>query len=250
LENIYQFKIFSKFDNLIHFVTKRDISKPLENSLALHTGQESSSILKNREDISDRFDNMEFILANQTHSSNIEIIKDKKSRGWKDKKSAIRDCDSLITNTKGLFIGVLTADCVPILIFDPNREVIGAVHAGWRGTKDKIVKKSIEAIVKEFNSNPKDILVGVAPSIRGCCYEVDFNVAKHFLEYKGSIVNLKNGKYMLDLAKVNIAQLIEAGVLEINIEDSKICTCCDFDNYFSYRKTKCSGRFLSAIGLK
>jgi len=144
----------------------------------------------------------------------------------------------------------LTADCVPILIFDHKKEIVGAVHAGWRGTKEEIAKKSIEKMLKEFNSNPKDILVGIAPSIRGCCYEVDFNVAKYFLDYKNSISNLKNGKYMLDLAKVNIAQLKEVGVLEKNIEDSYICTCCEYNNYFSYRKTACSGRFLSAIGLK
>ncbi len=105
-------------------------------------------------------------------------------------------------------------------------------------------------MVKEFNSNPKDILVGVAPSIRGCCYEVDFNVAKHFLDYKDSITSLENGKYMLDLVGVNITQLLNGGVLKKNIEDSKICTCCDFNNFFSYRKTACSGRFLSAIGMK
>jgi len=159
LENIYQFKIFSNFKDLLHLVTKRDISKPLENSLALHTGEDSSLILKNRKELNSIL-NIDFVLANQTHSSNIKIIKEKKSMGWSSKKGAIEDCDSLITNIKALLVGVLTADCVPILMFDPKKEIVSATHAGWRGTKEKIAQKCVDKMVKEFNSNPKDILVG------------------------------------------------------------------------------------------
>jgi len=127
--------------------------------------------------------------------------------------------------------------------------VVSAVHAGWRGTKEKITQKTVEKMIKEFESDPKDILIGIAPSIRRCCYEVDFNVAKYFLEYKDSYNNLDK-KYMLDLVNINIQQLLEVGIQRDNIEDSNICTSCSFNNYFSYRKTTCDGRFLSAIGLK
>lgn len=251
MENIYQFKIFSNFKDIIHFVSKRDISKPLENSLALHTGEKSSLILENRIDISKSIvGDMDFVLANQTHSSNIEIIRERRARGWRDKNSAVKNCDALITKVKGVMVGVLTADCVPILIFDPKLKIVGAIHAGWRGTKEKIALKTLKRMVEEFNSNPKDIVVGVAPSIRGCCYEVDFNVAQHFLEYKGLYKLLDNGKYIVDLPNINIRQLLSLGVERENIEDSNICTYCEFNNYFSYRKTACSGRFLSTIGIK
>jgi len=102
---------------------------------------------------------------------------------------------------------------------------------------------------EEFNSNPKNIIAGVAPSIGRCCYEVDWNVAQHF-ETIENAYDKKGDKYMLDLPYVNKLQLLNAGLLEENIEMSNICTACEVEDYFSYRKEGgCSGRFMSMIGL-
>ncbi|NPA61049.1 MAG: peptidoglycan editing factor PgeF [Epsilonproteobacteria bacterium] len=249
MSEIYRFKIFSKFRELKHIVTKRDEEKALDNSLALHTGEDTAQILKNREGI-ERFMDMDIVVADQIHGSNIEIIDESGSRGWRDRRSAVRDCDSLITDVRGVSVGVLTADCLPILIYDPINVVVGATHAGWRGTKERIIYKTIERMVENFGSNPRDIVVGIAPSIGGCCYEVDFNVAQHFLGYRGACRAKIGGKYMLNLVEVNIAQMVEIGVAMENIESSGICTHCDFHNFFSYRKTSCSGRFISLIGVQ
>ncbi len=114
MSEIYRFKIFSKFRELKHIVTKRDEEKALDNSLALHTGEDTAQILKNREGI-ERFMDMDIGCRPDTWS-NIEIIDESGSRGWRDRRSAVRDCDSLITDVRGVSVGVLTADCLPILI--------------------------------------------------------------------------------------------------------------------------------------
>jgi len=148
-------------------------------------------------------------------------------------------------------LGVVTADCVPILMYDSKNHVVSAVHAGWKGTKDKIVIKTLFEMRKKYNSNPADIIVGIAPAIGKCCYEVDEDVAKYFFDISQSFKKKENNKYMLDLPYINQQQLLSVGVLGQNIELSNICTACNVDNFFSYRKEKgCSGRFMSLIGLK
>jgi len=218
--------------------------------LALHTDEDPAKILQNRATIEAEFPNMKFIVAHQIHSSNIEIIKELKTQGWESQSSVVKDCDALITDKKGVMLTILTADCVPVLLFDPIQKVVGAVHAGWRGTAEDIVFKTVLKMQESFGSNPKDIIVGVAPSIGACCYEVGEDVAKHFFDHRDSFTQ-KGDKFMLDLPYLNKIQLLKAGLIEENIEMSGICTTCEVDDYFSYRKEQgCSGRFMSMIGLK
>jgi hypothetical protein len=251
MKSIYQFNILINDENVIHGVTKKSEDENLLFSLALHTGEDREYILNNRKKILARIreeDNLFFIGANQTHSSNIEVIKNIPLN--KKDFLIIDNCDGLITNNKNTILTILTADCVPILIYDKVQKVVGAVHAGWRGTKENIIKKSINRMILEFNSNPKDIIASLAPSIGICCYEVDDEVASNFIDYPNAIIKKENNKYNIDLAKINKSQLEEVGVLDKNIELSNVCTACEVDNYFSYRKEGgCSGRFMSFIGL-
>ncbi len=250
MEDIYSFKLLSKESSCIHLVTTKQSKYPLDFSLALHTNQNPKDILYNRKTIQDRFSNIHFIVANQTHSSNITIISTKKSIGWESDSEAIRDCDALITNQKGVMLTILTADCVPILLFDTRLKIASAIHAGWRGTKEKITIKTIKKMRDEFGSNPKDIIAGVAPSIGRCCYEVDWSVAQHFSNYKNPF-DKRGDKYMLDLPLINYQQLLNSGLSRENIELSHICTSCKVDSFFSYRKENgCSGRFMSMIGIR
>jgi len=250
MKNIYTFKNLSKEKNCIHLITKKDSTKAYSFSLALHTQENPSEILKNRDLLNKKFPNMHFIVANQTHSSNIHIVKESKTEGWNSLDTAIENCDALITNQKNIMLTILTADCVPILLFDKKQNVISAIHAGWKGTEQKILYKTIEKMKEIFNSNPKDILASIAPSIGKCCYEVDWNVAKHFKDTENAYEN-RGEKQMLDLPYVNKVQLLQAGIDEHNIELSNVCTACEVEEYFSYRKEKgCSGRFMSMIALK
>jgi len=249
MKNIYSFDNLSKEANCTHLITTKDSRYSFDFSLALHTGETPQNIIDNRKLLEQKFPNMSFVVANQTHSSNIEVISTSQNIGWQDAKSAIPHCDAMITDQKGVMLTILTADCVPILLFDKKLNVVSAIHAGWRGTEQQIVIKTVQKMIREFGSNPVDIIAGVAPSIGRCCYEVDWGVAQHFSDYKDAFDKVED-KYMLDLPHINRLQLLEAGVSEENIELSNICTACKVDSYFSYRKENgCSGRFMSMIGI-
>ena len=251
--NFYRFKHFSKYPKLSHSVTKKNHSEPCGFSLALHTGEPVSDILGNRKKLAKTWSNnaLHFIVANQTHSDHIKIIDQSVTHGWESSSDAIEDCDALITNVPHVVLTILTADCVPILLYDPVQNVVAAVHAGWKGSKAQIVKKTVEKMLERFGSNPSDIKAGIAPAIGVCCYEVGKEVAEHFLDTPHAYTVKENNKYMLDLPLVNKQQLLGIGLKEENIEISHICTACHVEKYFSYRKEQgCSGRFMSMIGLK
>ena len=251
--DFYRFSHFQKFPTLLHAVSKKSTHFPHAFSLALHTGEESKSIIKNRQTLGEHLQSdqvLNFIVANQTHSDHIEVIKDNHTKGWHTAEDAIKDCDALITNVPHVVLSILTADCVPILLFDPKKKVIAAIHAGWKGTQAHIASKTVEKMKEAFQCNEKDIIAGIAPSIGRCCYEVGKDVAQHFFDTPKGFTRIGE-KYMLDLPYINKQQLINVGLLEKHIEMSNICTACKVEDFFSYRKEKgCTGRFMSMIGLK
>ena len=184
--------------------------------------------------------------------------------------------DASITNKAGLLLAIQTADCVPILLADPRTRAVAAVHAGWRGTLARIVEKSIGRMQMEFGSKPEELLAAVGPAIGGCCYEVGTEVAAAF---SGQFANaaeffdeLRTGdepnplqwlnmmppghqpppkKVLLDLKKANRAQLLNAKVAEKNIVVSELCTGCQRDLLFSYRKEGAqSGRMMAVVGIQ
>ncbi len=250
--DFYKFDNLKKYKDLLHAVTTKDPDRAYAFSMALHTGEDQKNIMQNRAEVLRLFDNdkeIHFIVANQTHSDHIKVIKALENRGWHSQSDAVEDCDALITDRKNLVVTVLTADCVPILLYDPKKRVIAAVHAGWKGTKARIVFKTVEKMHEEFGSDPGDILAGVAPSIGRCCYEVGEDVAQHFSDRPEAYTKVGE-KYMLDLPYINKYQLLKTGLSEANIEMSGICTACETERFFSYRKEQgCSGRFMSMIGM-
>lgn len=250
--HFYRFKHFLRCSKLLHLVTTKSNTLPCNFSLALHTGENKEKILQNRHRLAKELQStkpLHFIMANQTHSDNIHTIKNKDSKGWEDADSAIQNCDALITNVPDIVLGILTADCVPILLYDKQQHVVAAIHAGWRGTKSQIVKKTIEKMQNTFSADPANILAGIAPSIGKCCYEVGEDVLRYFDHIPQSFKKYKD-KYMLDLPYINQQHLLESGIKKENIEASDICTACHAGQYFSYRKENgCSGRFMSLIAL-
>ncbi len=250
--DFYRFNKLSDNVQCRHAVTVKKLSEPYAFSVALHTGEDKNKIINNRKNILKLLDwdkSLHFIIANQTHSDNIVIVNEKKNQGWESIEDAIENCDALITNKQGIVLSILTADCVPILLFDTKNSVIAAIHAGWKGTKADIASKTVSKMMKNFNTNPVDIVAGIAPSIGSCCYEVDEDVAKHFFDVPNAFEK-RGKKYMLDLPSINTQQLLNIGLLESNIEMSGVCTACEVDKFFSYRKEQgCSGRFMSMIGL-
>jgi YfiH family protein len=184
--------------------------------------------------------------------------------------------DASITNQAGLLLGVQTADCVPILLVDPKKRSVAAIHAGWRGTLARIAAKTIGQMQMRFGSKPSDLLAAIGPSIGGCCYEVGTEVATQFSsQFAGAadwFDQLRTGdepnplqwmnmmppghqpppkNVLLDLPKANRAQLLTAGLCDANIFVSELCTACRRDLLFSYRKEGAgTGRMLSAIELR
>ncbi|MBN2721737.1 MAG: peptidoglycan editing factor PgeF [Campylobacterales bacterium] len=252
MDAILRYEKLKQFPELIHGTTLKNNIFPYMFSFALHTGEDSNEISKNRNHLIEKLGidkDFDIVLANQTHSSNIVVVETSQTLGWKEHKDAIQDCDALVTNQKNILIGVLTADCVPILLFDKDKGVVAAVHAGWKGSCGKILLRTVSKMKEAFGSDPKDIYAVIAPSIGACCYEVGLDVADNF--QKDIKKQLPNEKYMLDLKRENYNQLINAGLKSKNIEISERCTSCDNDKFFSYRKENgCSGRFLSFVGMR
>ncbi len=251
--DFYRFQHLEKYPELLHLVSKKSLNYPHKFSLALHTGENKKNIVDNRKTIEKHLQTdfpLRFIVANQTHSANIYIITKQETKGWEHREDAIKDCDALITNIPHVILSILTADCVPILLYDKKNHVVAAVHAGWKGTQAQVVLKTVEKMKKTFGSNEHDIRAGIAPSIGKCCYEVGRDVAKHFFHMPDSYTQIKD-KYMLDLPNINKRQLLQAGLKESHIEMSHICTACEVEHFFSYRKEQgCSGRFMSMIGME
>jgi YfiH family protein len=163
--------------------------------------------------------------------------------------------DGLVTAEKGLYLGILTADCVPLLLLDPGRSVVGAVHAGWRGTEKAIAHKAVRRMCDDFGCEASDILVAIGPAIGPCCYEVGDEVARAFLQKDpetGSFLLSEgaSGRWKLNLGAVNRHQLMKAGIEPRNIASSTLCTSCRQDLFFSVRaETEPTGRQISLIGL-
>lgn len=193
---------------------------------------------KNEEDLLKTFKQDEFNLINltrnsQIHSSIVNKI-DENNIGQRI------DGDALITNLPKVPLLVLTADCVPVVIIDPVNKAIGVAHAGWRGTYDKISEKTIEEMIKSYNSNPQDLICVIGPSIGPCCYEVSKDLVEKFninlANYEERFDIIKDNKYYLDLWKINELTLKDCKVKEENIINLQICTNCNHDKFYSYRK--------------
>ncbi len=250
--DFYRFDVFGSYEGLMHAVTMRTASYPYGLSLALHTGEDAAKIVQNRKAVAKLLHPtapVHFVVAKQTHSDHIAVIEAQETKGWESHEEAIEDCDAMITNCKNTILAILTADCVPVLLYDPKKEVVAAIHAGWKGTKEKIVLKCLEKMQERYGCRAEDIVAGIAPAIGGCCYEVGEDVARYFSDFPQACIP-EGEKFMLDLPIINRQQLLDAGVKDENIEMSGVCTACESERFFSYRKAQgCSGRFMSLIGI-
>jgi len=150
--------------------------------------------------------------------------------------------DALITNRPGLFVSIRTADCVPILLADPVNRVVGAVHAGWRGTVAGILSRTLEKMAQLYATRPADVHMALGPAILSCCYEVGPDVAAHFG---------KTGRGHIDLIGENRRQGVRAGVRLERIQSLDLCTSCDLGSFWSFRKEReAAGRMTSGIRIR
>ncbi len=156
--------------------------------------------------------------------------------------------DALISGDIGILIGVRTADCVPMLLVDSGKRAVAAVHAGWRGSAANIATKSIERMREAFGTKAGDVYAAIGPCIRSCCYEVGKEVADHFAALFPEWGEEDRATRCIDLPEANRRQLVGAGVREDRIFDSGLCTTCQPQQFFSYRREpENPGRMVSAI---
>jgi len=272
---VLQVPAFSRIPWLVHgFSTRPGGASILEGKPALNLGFTEWDSRENVRENRHRFqsalgaDKLALVPLLQFHSDSILCFDEPPTKPSR--------ADASITNRPGLLLAVQTADCVPILLADPRNRAVAAVHAGWRGTLQRIVAKAIGRMQMQFATQPADLLAAIGPAIGGCCYEVGTevaaafaaqfpNAAKFFDELRtGDEPNPLQwlnrmppghqpppGKVLLDLPKANRLQLLEAGVAGKNIFASDLCTRCRTDLLFSYRKeaSQC-GRMMSVIGIR
>lgn len=184
----------------------------------------------------------EVLTIRQVHGNKIIVTAQATTR----RPGALEDADGILTDRRGLAIAVRTADCLSVFLYDPQHEVIGLVHAGWRGTQQQISAQAVALMRKQWDSDPKDLQVAFGPAIRSCCYRVGASFLEHFPK---ETVKRKQG-YFFDLPGANKNQLVGAGVDAANIADCSVCTCCDV-TCFSYRRQRESaGRMISIMMLR
>ena len=189
------------------------------------------------------------VTVNQVHGETIVTVD---SRNYQSIKS--NQADAMITKVPGIAIGVETADCVPILLFDPLTPAIAAIHAGWRSTVKKIVQLAVKKMQEEFGSDPTRMIAGIGPAIGSECYEVDEPVMGPIREafpfWQAVTIPRGTGRWGLDLVKANKMELIQIGLAEKNVHALGLCTSCSKDLFYSFRAEGRTGRMLSVIMIK
>lgn len=228
-------------------------------NLGLYSGDITENVIENRKRLCNilniPLDNL--YLPYQTHEDKVCIIDQQfLNKNKQEKDRLLNGVDAVITNIKHICIGVTTADCVPVLIYDPVNNVIAAVHAGWRGTVSKILQRTMIRMQNEFGCDPTDMIAGVAPSISQQNFEIGDEVAAEFetthfpmeeISFRDSITQ----KAHIHLQDANKYLLIQAGVLPQNIEIANMCTYENDSLFFSARRqTINSGRMVTGAMLR
>lgn len=254
--SLYQFENLAKFDNINHFVSSRKggVSQGEIGGLNLSfkVNDETINVIKNRNLLSDSLgiNTEKIIFPSQTHTVNVKVVTES------TKENDLEETDAVICNTKGICICVMSADCVPILLYDTKNQVVAAIHAGWKGTVGKIVSNTVNTMQELFSTNPQNIIAGIGPSICPDVYEVGEEVISAVEAGFGKGSSLikksdKQGKGYFNLWEANKIQLLEMGVLQKSIEIANICTFQNSDIFFSARKSSHkAGRFAAGIMLK
>lgn len=197
----------------------------------------------------------DWVVPEQVHGVGVAVVDETYAgQGALPASQPVHQVDALVTNRPGLALVVMSADCVPILFFDPVRHVVAAAHSGWKGTVGHIAKCVVETMTSTFGTHPSDIDIWLGPSIRRCCYEVDDTVAVpvHDAFGGGPLVRRHQspGKYWLSLHACIRQDLLASGVARNHIHDTGVCSGCRTSVLFSHRMERGkTGRFLGAVRL-
>jgi YfiH family protein len=237
IDDVYQIEILRNIPQIKHAISTKAFGSIKKDDGTIH----HANLFKFAK--SQNFASMP-ICMNQVHGTSVSIIEN-------NREIILPKTDGMVTNKKGLPLTILTADCLPILFYDSQKKVVGVAHAGRKGLLHGIIHEIVSVLKTSFNSEPKDIIVDVGPSIEKTCYEVDESIITEFGNAFPTFSNMfeqKENKYLLDLRAVAMQSLQKEGILEKNIQISSVCTKCD-ERFYSYRRGDTNGRFASIISL-
>jgi len=247
--HLWQFESLEREPGIKHFVSDRS-SSPLTDSfsLSLSSSPHREEILRNRKHVADALaiPANQLFFPSQVHKTRIVTVTSTTS------VADLQETDALVTNERGLCLAVMSADCVPILLYDKKNQAIGAVHSGWKGTVARILEKTLRVMTDTYGTQGKDVIAGIGPSVSQDSYEVGDEVVQEvhqaFGQSSGLLIPQRDNKAKLDLWKANQLQLLEFGVDSSSIEISDLCTIKNNQHFFSARKGD-AGRFAAGIML-
>ncbi len=244
-----QVKNLAGFDNLVHAFFPKEAGN-VDFKFA-----SKSKVLQCRSKILSQLDIKKSSLyeADQIHGSNIQTLT--KDNHYLFKSKLILKTDGFLTNLKNVFLMIKTADCFPVLFFDPKNQVVGIVHAGWRGVMEKIHWHMLFKMKNKFKSDLKNILIAIGPGVNSCCFAMANPVQSNLVGWQKFCKKTPSeySRYSIDLLGFLKSDLLKAGIKKEHIESLDICTCCNPD-FFSHTRSKKTGeeegRFPSIIGIR
>ena len=271
--SFFQFPKLLVFSNIQHGIFTRNNGTSTGSYSSLNVsfgvGDDRSRVLQNRKIISRSLGGDEFVFIDQVHGTGVLIFtKDNESGNpysidslsehefteigkgsggvYESESGRPLIGDAIVTNMPDKNLVVQVADCQSVLMYEPVRQVVANVHAGWRGSINNIIGRTIKVMEQNFGCYPRDIVAGISPSLGPCCAE--------FINYRKEIPAAfwpyKDDRDHFDFWSVSRDQLCDAGVIDQNIDLGRICTKCDIDNFFSFRGEGTTGRFAAVIGMK
>lgn len=246
---LWQFENLAGESSINHFVSARNSLKNGKAfTLSFSSSPDKEEIRHNRHLIAEALliPDSHLYFPSQVHKTNIVEVTRHTS------KEELMETDALITHERGICIAVMSADCVPILLYDKKNKAVGAVHSGWRGTVARILEKTLHQMKEVYGTCGEDIIAGIGPSVSQEVYEVGEEVitavTSAFGNTSGLMIPQPENKARLDLWKANKVQLLEFGVEPSNIEISNLCTVKNNEHFFSARKGD-AGRFAAGVML-
>lgn len=244
----YTFVNINKLKGIRHavFTRRGGVSSEPFDSLNLSTasGDSLTNVSANLDKLRAYWDTPYIINLKQTHSDLITVV-DENNRDLLNMPEPTEEGDALITALPETVLMVKVADCQPVLLADPVKKVVAAVHAGWRGSVQDIIGKTIGVMQTKFGSKPTDIQAAIGPSLGPCCAEF----VNYREELPASFWPHKSGDKHFNFWHISAMQMQAAGIPETNIVISGLCTVCNPDLFYSYRRDKLTGRFGAAITL-
>ena len=258
---LYRFDLAAGFSHIVHAVTTRTGGAgraPFDSlNLSMHVGDDPQTVLHNRAITAAALgiDPSRLVVARQPHGDLVAVVRrEDRGRGAFGTETEFQDADALITGERGLMLMCFSADCPPVLLFDPARNAVGVAHSGWRGTVAGVVGSTVRCMESEYGSSPADLIACIGPGIGVCCFEVGPVVCRPIDErmpLMKECVELREERTFVDLPGAIRLQLLDAGLAERNIETACLCTSCRNDEFFSYRADgDTTGRFAAVVGMR